>query len=222
TVGPLLETAMHGILGAGVPSYELKIWHGFTVPLAMSFTALAGGISLYVFFRPRTLRPTPLLSHLNAKRAFDVVNVALVRGAGRVSRFLFSRRLQAQLVLVVLVAMAVALLPFAGGDWSGGERPLTPLDPLFALLWVAGAACAIGAAFQAKFHRLAALIMTGGAGLVTCLTFAWFSAPDLALTQLAVEVVTVVLILLGLRWLPRRLELEEFRLQTLRARARRT
>ncbi|WP_154402938.1 hydrogenase subunit MbhD domain-containing protein, partial [Bordetella pertussis] len=29
----------------------------------------------------------------------------------------------------------------------------------------------------------------GGAGLITCLTFVWFSAPDLALTQLAVEVV---------------------------------
>jgi len=43
-------------------------------------------------------------------------------------------------------------------------------------------------------------------GLMTCITFVWFSAPDLALTQLAVEVVTTVLILLGLRWLPRRIE----------------
>ena len=48
--------------------------------------------------------------------------------------------------------------------------------------------------------------MMGGAGLVTCLTFVWFSAPDLALTQLVVEVVTTVLFLLGLRWLPKRVE----------------
>ena len=46
--------------------------------------------------------------------------------------------------------------------------------------------------------------MLGVAGLVTCLTFVWFSAPDLALTQLVVEVVTTVLFLLGLRWLPKR------------------
>ena len=59
---------------------------------------------------------------------------------------------------------------------------------------------------QAKFHRLAALILLGGAGLVTCVTFVWFSAPDLALTQLVVEIVTTVLLLLGLRWLPKRLE----------------
>jgi multicomponent K+:H+ antiporter subunit A len=46
--------------------------------------------------------------------------------------------------------------------------------------------------------------MMGGAGLVTCLTFMWFSAPDLALTQIVVETVTTVLLLLGLRWLPKR------------------
>src|SRR5690606_10620976 len=67
----------------------------------------------------------------------------------------------------------------------------------------------------------AALIMLGGAGLVTCLTFAWFSAPDLALTQITVEVVTVVLLLLGLRWLPRRIPFDDPRRQTPSARGRR-
>src|SRR5690606_177828 len=46
--------------------------------------------------------------------------------------------------------------------------------------------------------------MMGGAGLVSCLTFIWLSAPDLALTQLLVEIVTTALLLLGLRWLPKR------------------
>src|SRR5690606_40421782 len=54
------------------------------------------------------------------------------------------------------------------------------------------------------YHRLAALILVGGTGIVTAMTFLWLSAPDLALTQLMVETVTVVLILLGLRWLPKR------------------
>ncbi|RPI63885.1 MAG: DUF4040 domain-containing protein, partial [Lysobacterales bacterium] len=92
---------------------------------------------------------------------------------------------------------------------------------LFAALWVVGGACAIGAAWQAKFHRLAALIMVGGAGLVVCLTFAWLSAPDLALTQIAVEVVTMVLFLLGLRWLPRRFQLADAPRRSAGARARR-
>src|SRR5690606_13678028 len=43
-------------------------------------------------------------------------------------------------------------------------------------------------------------------GVQTCALPIWFSAPDLALTQLLVEIVTTVLLLLGLRWLPKRLE----------------
>jgi len=87
----------------------------------------------------------------------------------------------------------------------GRSGPSTA-DTTFGLLWVVGTVCALGAAYQAKFHRLAALVLLGGAGLVTCLTFIWLSAPDLALTQLGVETVTTVLLLLGLRWLPKRLQ----------------
>jgi multicomponent K+:H+ antiporter subunit A len=134
---------------------------------------------------------------------------------------LFPPGLQSQLVLIVCAAILAGSLPLLLAGWSRGEAPLSALDPLFAVLWLGGAACSIGAALQAKFHRLAALIMVGGVGLVTCLTFAWFSAPDLALTQITVEVVTLVLILLGLRWLPRRLELDDPRRRERRARARR-
>ena len=74
------------------------------------------------------------------------------------------------------------------------------------MIWVIGIVCAVGTAYLAKYHRLAALILMGGAGLVVCISFAWLSAPDLALTQVLVEIVTTVLILLGLRWLPKRLE----------------
>jgi len=223
TLGPLLETAARSILGANLPEYQLAVWHGFTISLLMSFVALSGGIAFYVwlYVRGRVMQPTPLLARFDAKRMFDVANVVILRGADRVVDLLYSRRLQPQLLLIVGIAFVAGFLPFAAGGWSRGDAPLTPVDPVFALLWIGGGVCAIGAAWQAKFHRLAALIMLAGAGLVTCLTFAWFSAPDLALTQLSVEVVTLVLLLLGLRWLPRRVALDDARRRTLRARARR-
>src|SRR5690606_23804905 len=88
--------------------------------------------------------------------------------------------------------------------------PLSSADPYFAALWVIGCGCALAGAWLAKYHRLAALAMIGGTGIVTALTFAWLSAADLALTQLMVETVTTVLILLGLRWLPPRLSSKGF------------
>jgi len=108
--------------------------------------------------------------------------------------------------------------------WRAGcRRAPVPADPVFAALWAVGVACAVGAAWQAKYHRLAALMLMGGAGVVTSLTFVWLSAPDLALTQLMVESVTIVLILLGLRWLPARLEPRELGVRaTLADRVRRT
>ncbi|MFN7695766.1 MAG: hydrogen gas-evolving membrane-bound hydrogenase subunit E, partial [Burkholderiales bacterium] len=50
--------------------------------------------------------------------------------------------------------------------------------------------------------RLLALVLMGAVGLVVCLSFVYFSAPDLALTQLLVEVVTIILMLLALHHLP--------------------
>jgi len=111
---------------------------------------------------------------------------------------------------LLIAAFLAGLIPLATRGFSGaGAVPASPADPIFLTVWVIGLACALGAAYQAKFHRLAALVLMGGAGLVTCITFLWFSAPDLALTQLLVEIVTTVLILLGLRWLPKRIEADD-------------
>src|SRR5690606_30794394 len=148
-----------------------------TTPFFMSLFALAGGVTFYLVLwrRHQTMRPTPLLSRLNAARMFDVANVITVRGAARLAHLFFTRRLQTQLLAIVGIALVAGFMAFGSVGWSRGALPLTPIDPLFVLLWLAGCACAIGAAQQAKFHRLAALIMLGGARLVTCLTFAWFS-----------------------------------------------
>src|SRR6185295_8982151 len=110
------------------------------------------------------------------------------------TRMLSTQRLQPQVLCIVvasLVAGVLALGPVDALTW--GDRPRVPATPAFVLLWLVGSLCALGTAAWAKFHRLAALVLLSVCGLVTCLTFVWFSAPDLALTQLVVEVVTTVL-----------------------------
>ncbi|MGE0582744.1 MAG: monovalent cation/H+ antiporter subunit A [Steroidobacteraceae bacterium] len=224
TVGPVLSLAVASILGDDMPRYSLVVWHGFTLPFMMSALALAGGIGLYLqryFHGQRATGRAPVRAPFDGRRVFDILVVTLHRMAERMMRFASSRRLQQQLFLIVCMALAVGAMPLLVAGLSGGAAPLTPVDPLYLMPWFMGCACAVGAAVQAKFHRLAALIMLGGAGLFTALSFAWFSAPDLALTQVAVEVVTLVLLLLGLRWLPRRVEFDDPDRRTRRARARR-
>jgi multicomponent K+:H+ antiporter subunit A len=209
TIGPFLHVAVASVLGPQTPQYSLAPWHGFTVPLLMSFMALGGGVVLYTALRRYLARGAdgaPLLPHIDARRAFDV---ALVTVSLRWARVLQDRvgtqRLQPQLRWLVVLTVAAALWP----PYESGLTLATPtsrgFEAVLALVWAVGAACAVAAARMAKFHRLAALMLAGGTGLITCVTFVWFSAPDLALTQLLVEVVTAVLLLLGLRWLPKRI-----------------
>ncbi len=206
TVGGVLHLAAESVLGMDTPEYTLSVWHGFNLPLVMSIVALVGGVVLYFllhrFLKLGTLDRVPLIGGLDGRSTFEATLNMLGALADRAERLLGTQRLQPQLFIMIALAIAAGAAPLLMNGLTWGDKPITPVDTSFALLWAVGITCAFAAAWQAKYHRLAALMLMGGSGLVTCITFVWFSAPDLALTQLMVEVVTMILILLGLRWLP--------------------
>ena len=208
-VGSILATAAQPVVGGELPHYDLAIWHGLNAPMIMSLVAMSGGILLYLLLRKKLMAGPgypPFIGRFNGKRLFERSLVILMRLARRIERRVSTQRLQPQLFLLVMAAVLAGLIPMLYSGLSWGDRPKIPGSVVFVTLWLLAITCALGAAWQAKYHRLAALTMVSVCGLMTCVTFVWFSAPDLALTQLVVEVVTTVLILLGLRWLPRRIE----------------
>lgn len=210
SIGPALATAARPVVGGALPEYSLAVWHGWNAPFVMSLVAISGGIAGYAVLRRQQRRgrlQSPLGgARFDGRRLFEGTLVGLTRTARAALRFTSTRRLQMQMFAIIGVTLLLATSSAQGFPFVWGDRPRLPASPAFVLLWGIGMVCAVGAAIQAKHHRLVALTMMGGAGLVTCLTFMWFSAPDLALTQLVVEVVTTMLFLLGLRWLPIPLE----------------
>ena len=200
---------------ATLPEYSLAVWHGFNAPLRHE-PARDGrrhrSATCWLrrqLARGRFERRAAASSASTAGALFERALVALApRARARAPQLVGTRRLQPQL--------------FAGRRWSAlaargarcGRDGRSPGATGRACRRRRRSCCCGSSAWsarsarrvQAKFHRLAALTLLGVAGLVTCLTFVWFSAPDLALTQLVVEVVTTVLFLLGLRWLPKRVE----------------
>ena len=210
SIGPFLHSAVLSVLGAQTPVYSLSIWHGFNLPLIMSIAALIGGVTIYALlggYFSRCDDGPPVFRHLRGQRIFERILVTVSwKWARWLESTLGTRRLQPQLRLLILVALLAGFSPLFLSEFSLSLPRVTTFDPIFAILWLIGMIAAMGAAWQAKYHRLAALVMLGVSGLVTCLTFVWLSAPDLAITQLLVEIVTTVLILLGLRWLPKRVE----------------
>ena len=210
TLGSSLNLALRSVMGPDLPYINIAIWHGFELPLMMSIVALVGGAVLYLVFGGRIAtgpEGPPLIYRFRAQRAFERALLTFTWVLPRrLYRLAGTEALQPQLRLVVLLAFSAGVVTLWGALQMAPKPVGNALHPAFALMWLAGAACAVGAAWLAKYHRFAALVLLGGAGAITCLTFAWLSAPDLAVTQLLVEIVTTVLLLLGLRWMPKRLE----------------
>jgi multicomponent K+:H+ antiporter subunit A len=107
TIGPLLATALHAVLGPTIPEYSLRLWHGFTPELLMSFVAILGGVAVYFLLRPylRVNEGPPLLRHIKGQRIFDSALVFVSwRLARSLENVLGTRRLQPQLRSLVCAA----------------------------------------------------------------------------------------------------------------------
>ncbi|MDO5647820.1 monovalent cation/H+ antiporter subunit A [Paracoccus sp. (in: a-proteobacteria)] len=209
-VVPVMNIAARSVVGPDMPYTSIYLWHGVNLPLILSILGIVIGGALYWAFKRQIAEGPegpPLLHNIRGQRVFEVALFELTWRQPRVLHHLFgTERLQPQLRIMTLLTIAAVALILWGGPLTTPRAISNDLHPAFALMWIVGAACGVGAAMQAKYHRFASLVLLGGAGLVTCVTFAWFSAPDLAVTQLLVEIVTTVLLLLGLRWLPKRNE----------------
>jgi len=202
TVGPLLHLAATSVTGETLPHYSLAIWHGFNAPLFMSLVALGGGFAVYGMRRRLFALHERLPFSPDAAALYHALEDALIRAARAISKAMDNGSLQRSAALLLGTATLAMLLPLTGGDIRG-TVPASPVDGLSLL----GALLLMGASLLTVLwheHRLSAVIALSVVGLLVALVFVRFSAPDLALTQLSVEVVTIMLLLLALFFLPQR------------------
>jgi multicomponent K+:H+ antiporter subunit A len=203
TIAPVLHAGAGAILGDAMPEYSLAVWHGINKPLLMSLAGIAGGVALY--FGLRRLFDLHAIVRRSLGRSVFRWNMEALYGlAGRFTDRIANGSLQRSLLFLLLAAIAAGAAPFLGGDaaplqWRGSQ----PMPLLGWLLWLVLVACAVWT-IRLYRQRLLAVIVLGGAGLMVSLAFVFLSAPDLALTQLMVEMVSLVLLLLGLHYLPPR------------------
>ncbi len=202
TVGPLLAVAGASVVGQDLPPYSLSLWHGFNTPLLMSVVALGGGLALYGMRRRLFALHEAMALRPDAAAMFRAAEGFLSRVAGDAQRFLDNGSMQRSAGLLLTAAAAAMLVPLAPGV-AGMQIPITPVDTLSLI----GATLLMAAGLLTVLwhrHPLKAVIALSVVGLLVSLAFVRFSAPDLALTQLSVEVVTIMLLLLALFFLPQR------------------
>lgn len=202
-VGDLLAVASSAALGGPLPEYSLSIWHGINLPLMMSALALTLGILLY-FNRKYLFRFQAELPELNPLQLFDQKIKALLGFAQRWHQRLESVELQRYLLWLFIIVAVLLIWPLQQMGQFTRHKVMQPVDGLM-LTAMLVAIIAAFATVLCQRQRLLALVMISVVGLVVTLIFVRFSAPDLALTQLSVEVVTIVLLMLALFFLPHKI-----------------
>ena len=203
----------NAVTGGDVP-VKISHWHGFVPALFLSVFAVGAGMVVLGFHAPlarlwnRTPRP-------EAKVIFDWVVNGIADLSRRVTDALHDGALTRYLAIAVVTIVAAGGWAFLGGTHTPGTRALTDAPAVVAAGWLVAMVATL-ALFRMHSNRLMLVILVSIVGLMVTLGFAYLSAPDLALTQLSVEVVTVILMLLALNYLPRETPVESSPLRRLR------
>ncbi|HEV7733018.1 MAG TPA: hydrogen gas-evolving membrane-bound hydrogenase subunit E [Candidatus Binatia bacterium] len=197
---PLVTAAASAVVGAPVHPH-LALWHGLTPALGLSAVGLLAGAALWAARRGTARTALPPRFGRTAGEMYDVVVRGLLHGAHVVTDGLQNGSLR-RYVVVVLGCTVTLIALGIGGDADVVRLPMTtaPIAAWLLTLVTPIAAVATAVLYRRRWPSVLAL---GAVGLFVALYFAWLSAPDLVLTQLLVESVTTILLVLVLFFLPK-------------------
>ena len=200
--GDLISPAV-GAITQHEADVELSLWHGLTLPLALSVIVIAAGVVAY----PLVGRINDLLSPATARSTFVRGYQATVdftyKTVPRVYWHLQNGDLRGYVAVIVLFTLAVStagLIRAQGPPFSDlfTDVGLGALDYALAVMMGLG-----GLALIFRKGRLETIFMLGMVGMLVAAAFALYSAPDLAITQILIELLMVILFMLGLRHMRR-------------------
>jgi len=182
--------------GLGFHAEPLALWHGLSVTLALSVLTWLLGTALHLARDRFASLQEAFTPGWNANTVYYALLAGLERFASAFTRLTQGASFATHL-RVLFVGMAAADAMRGYGLILPSLSPV-PVDMALATgLVIAG----IGGTLVTR-SRLSALIYLGLAGVASTLIFVLLHAPDLALTQLLIDTVTVILFLSVFRFLP--------------------
>ncbi|MFK7881555.1 monovalent cation/H+ antiporter subunit A [Roseobacter sp.] len=205
---PFVKLVTASVLGDAnaVPKAYFKIWHGLVPALYMSIVATVGGFLLLLAYRP-ALRIWDGTPRPEAKVIFEGLVEAIVLLAKRFTHGLHNGAFSRYGAIMVATVVVAGYFAWTTGTVGAATRTMQPVTPVVVAGWAMLVAATMGMVFLHR-NRLMSLILIGIAGLMVSVGFVFFSAPDLAMTQITVEVVTIILLLLALNFLPNQTPIE--------------
>lgn len=191
---PLLTHAAFSI--SGVSSFEpIKFWHGFSTPFIMSLAVVVIGALLA---KTRTSWNS-VYNILPGTLSFNRVYDNTIKGVDKVSKgitesyMVGSVRLYMSIILGATFIVTFAVM-FLTNGFAIDFSDLASITVLESVVVITIVIAAIGTVLSN--HNVAAILILGIVGYGVAILFVLYRAPDIALTQLVIETVTVALFLL--------------------------
>lgn len=198
-VTPLVLHAVQSVAGHDI-SFTLSLWHGINLPLLLSVLTLGGGIFIY---KTRHSMWDRCESRADSQGLFDRFYETIFQGFIRLSKkhtaFIQSGYLRNYVfVIVSFTAVVLTMYSFDSSLFpSLSFAGIGPLGFIVALLITVGTIISL-----LSHSRLTAILAVGVVGLGVALVFVLFSSPDLAITQILVETLLVILLMMIMYQLP--------------------
>ncbi len=199
----IIQQVVPAVYGVGTEAFEIYWWHGWTDPaLLMSGASIVVGV--LVFLNWDAVRGLMnKLDWLYERGPESVYNLTMDRGlpwvANKQTRFLQNGYLRHYITTILMTMVAVVGYAFI----SRYDQSLSfSLNVEFYHVMVVALLLAAALFATTTNSRLGAVASTGVVGFSVALIYILFSAPDLGITQLLVETLTVILLVLVLFRLP--------------------
>jgi len=200
--------AASGLVGAAASAtagealaVKLALWHGLTTALGLSVLAVVAGGAVYAM--RRALRAGlesagGVLDRVGPAAGYQGAVGGGLRGAELLTGWLQNDRLR-WYCTVVLWVLAGAMVASLGRRLliSPGSEAM-PAD----IVGLGLLACAGGVMAVLARRRIVSLVGLGMVGVAIVCVFAALGAPDLAMTQISADALTIVLLLVAFRTLP--------------------
>ncbi|MGF1485087.1 MAG: hydrogen gas-evolving membrane-bound hydrogenase subunit E [Opitutales bacterium] len=199
---PLLEPAVNAVAGYAV-DYKVELWQGLNMPLLLSAITVGGGLTIFAL-REWIWKQTRAVTE-QGLRGFDGLYERGFNALIALAKWQTGVLQSGQLRNYILIVLGTMVTLVGIKIWLfGGVPGSLNLDGIrLHEVLVVGAMIAATIGALSSNSLLAILLNLGVIGLGVALIFAFYAAPDLAITQVLVEALTVVLFALVVFRLPR-------------------
>ncbi len=197
----LVAPAVESVYGAPI-DFDLYLWHGFNLPLLLSVLAVVLGLLLFWRWDTalKVFSRMTFIDRFGPERGYEKLMDGLVWVAAWQTRLLQNGYMRNYLITIVLTTVALTgwtLFVHAGSSMPLGDLSFGMHELIVVALVALGAIAA-----SVTSSRLGAVATLGMVGFGIALIYVFFSAPDLGTTQIMVETLTVILLVLVLFRLP--------------------